>query len=177
MYQKSKTQIVFRWIVYFLEILIFYSAERLISFNFGSFRLCFFLLIPAFVSISLFESEYVGLFFGAFSGVLIDISMGIGIGPCAAFLGFIGYIIGVFSNYFIKSGVLSELLFGIIALTYTEFWKLFLEFRFERNLDLQKVLNNMLLPSFGVSIFIMILVFYLNRSVSYRLGGKAASLN
>ena len=96
-----------RYLIYVAEILILYALEQapFLSVPVFGVRPC--LMICAFVMIALFEKEFTGALFGAFTGLLMDLTYGTPFGVYGLLLFVLGYTVGVLSVYFIKINILT----------------------------------------------------------------------
>lgn len=172
--QKSEGKIFFRIIVYIFEIMIFYALEQALRLD-THLVAEISILVPAFVSIALFEREFVGMAFGIFAGMLVDYTLGTGIGLCALLFGVFGYIIGVVSNYFFRANVVAQVVVSSIVFLCFESIKIFF---INRNFEMfLQVWQCVFLKNVLLSLPVFVLVFYFNRAVSYRFFTKGEALN
>ena len=95
---------VVRYFAYGMEILLLFilqSTPNLIPELFGGKPL---LLIPAAITIALFEPEIPAMFFGISSGILLDLGYGDNIGFYTVTLGVICFLLGwIFRDYMVVS--------------------------------------------------------------------------
>lgn len=176
--QKSNEGLPKRILVYTTEIIIFFALEQILNLKFGAINGAeFFVLAPIFVSIALFEQEFVGLVFGIFAGMLTDYSFGAGIGICAAIFGIFGYTISVISNYFLRANVITQIIMSTVILCFTEILKLTIAFSNQQLNSIIAVWRNVFCKSLVISLPVFILAFYFTRAISYKFGGKEETMN
>lgn len=176
--QKSNEGLFKRTLIYTAEIIILFALEQILNLKFGTVDGAeFFVLAPAFVSVALFEKEFVGLIFGVFTGMLMDYSFGAGIGVCAAICGIFGYITGVISNYFLRANVITQIIMSTVILSCTEIVKLTIAFSGKQFDLIVAAWCNIFCKSFVISLPVFVLTFYFTRAVSYKFGGKEGAVN
>ncbi|MDQ5983350.1 MAG: hypothetical protein RUMPE_00359 [Eubacteriales bacterium SKADARSKE-1] len=103
-----------RYFAYFLEITVFYVIEQTPNLipNINGIKPT--LLIPILFMIALFEGEKIGLIFGLFIGILLDISTSWSIGFFAIMISVCGYIIGLISRRVVKSNLSTAMIISAI---------------------------------------------------------------
>ncbi len=176
--QKSNEGLFKRILIYTAEIIIFFALEQVLNLKFGTTNSAeFFILVPIFVSISLFEQEFVGLVFGIFAGILTDYNFGAGIGICAAMFGIFGYTTSVISNYFLRANVITQIIMSTVILFCTEIVKLTIAFSGQQLNFIAAVWYNIFCKSLIISLPVFVLVFYFTRAISYKFGGKERTMN
>ncbi len=101
-----------RYLIYILEICIFYSVSQIKSFSFFKFSPLW--ILPIFVCISLFSSKKESVCFGIFCGFLVDLSSGGLFGIYAIILGSFGYLMSMIFLYFFKPNFMGAFVFSFI---------------------------------------------------------------
>ena len=173
--QKSSRETLIRYAIYVIELILVYALERAVNARFGFGGLYFFITIPAFVSVALFERENSGMIFGILSGVLVDYGHGKGIGAVAIVLCVFGYAIGLISNYILCASVFVGMFVSVFLITAVEGIKVLCAVK-DFNLWVE-FLGGCFWKSLLVSVPIFIVTFYLNRVISYKFGGKEEIFN
>ncbi len=176
--QKRNQGLFRRILIYTAEIIIFFALEQILNLKFGTTNGAeFFILVPIFVSIALFEQEFVGLVFGIFAGILTDYSFGAGIGICAAIFGIFGYTTSVISNYFLRANVITQITMSTVILFCTEIVKLIVAFSSQQLNYITDVWCNIFCKSLAISLPVFVLAFYFTRAISYKFGGREGAMN
>lgn len=168
--QKSKMNIFFRRTIYIVELIFCYILEQVLATSLDIGNLYIFLLIPAFVSVALFESEGMGLACGIFAGILVDYGYGQGIGLTAVLLAALGYVLGVVFNYFLASNVLYQIAFSTVIVLIVEGTRAF--FVWHDMISFLSVTQRIVLPSLLISLPCFVLIFYFNRAISHKFCGE-----
>lgn len=104
-----------RCLAYTIEIIILYILQNtpyLLPPLMGARPV---LVVPAMLTVALLEDEKVGLGFGIFTGLLLDMSAGSILGFHAMILGFLGYFIGILVVNLVKTNLLTALLLSAAA--------------------------------------------------------------
>lgn len=112
---KSK---LLRYIAYTLEIIIFYVLEQTPQFLPSIFGVKPILILPIIVMISLFEGEKVGICFGTFVGVLLDVSFSWNLGFYTIVIPISSFIIGLISRNVVKNTLSTAILISSIFITF-----------------------------------------------------------
>lgn len=169
--EVNKIHKYFRWLIYIFELYFLYSLEQTPALSVGFFGVRPLALIPAFVSIALFEKEYTGMAFGVFTGILMDFSFGNPLGIYALLLCVLGYVLGVLSTYFFRSN------FWTALMSTTVITSAIVALRFYFNYILPEFKNksfawmNFCVPVIIYSIALTPIIFLFNRSISYFIRG------
>ena len=170
--RKNGLQTYVRWLIYFIEITFAYSLEQILNVD---LPVQIFIVIPTFISISLLESEWIGFSFGIVTGLLLDGTFGMGIGFCTLTYSILGYIFGIVSNYFIRANVLTCSVFSLVVsfATYIIRKAIILK-NFDNWIN---SFDKNLVFSFCYSVIGFVVIFYVNRAISYKIGGKEENIN
>ena len=105
-----------RWMTYIIELVLLYIIQctpGLIPAVYGARPV---LLIPAAVTIAMFEGDIGGMIAGILSGLLIDLGGGSVLGVHAILLGILCYFIGLATMDLIKTNFFTALLFGAVSI-------------------------------------------------------------
>ncbi|MDR1628165.1 MAG: hypothetical protein LBR79_05270 [Oscillospiraceae bacterium] len=160
---------IIRWLIYLLEIILFYVLERncgLIPEIFGGRPI---ILIPVFISIAIFEKEYVSMFFGIIIGAFLDVSISGFIGSQTAFLFILGYILGVLFTYFIDLNFLAFFLTSLIMIPVIIGYR-FLFFYIIPGFDnIPYAFLHHLVPSVVYTAVISPVIYFVNRYIAYHI--------
>ena len=106
---------IIRCVAYTIEIIILFVLQEipyLIPSLLGVRPL---LLIAAPMTIAILENEKMGLGFGIFAGLLMDMGYGPVVGFYAIMLGLLGFLIGLLAVNLVKTNVLTSLLCTAVA--------------------------------------------------------------
>lgn len=166
-----------RFIIYAVWILALYAIEQMPGVGITGLGIHPFLVMSAFVSISLFEREYTSMIFGIFCGFLIDISFGTPLGCFAFVFCVLGYVIGVLTSYFYNVNIFSFLAFDLFIITFILFLKfcfLYLICGYKNGLY---AWNMVCLPTILYSFLASPVVFFMNRFFSYYIRGNEGEQN
>lgn len=82
------------------ELFVLFSIQQIPGFTPELFGGRPFLIIPLFISISMFEGSYLGIAWGFLTGLLLDLSFNGGIKVQIMAMGIIGYLLGKVKNRF-----------------------------------------------------------------------------
>ena len=168
--QKNRKQILIRYTVYFIELILVYALERIVNSRIGFSDVYIFMMIPTFVSIVLFERENSGMVFGILAGMLIDYGHGHAVGGVAIFLCIFGYGIGLVSNYILCANVFIGAVVSTFLVIAVEGMKVFC---LMNNMALwHDFLINCFWKDILIAISVFVIMFYINRVISYKFGGK-----
>ncbi len=167
----DKIQGYFRWLIYIFELYFLYSLQQTNALALGCFEAKPLLILPAFVSIALFENEFVGMSFGIVAGVLLDFSFGNPLGLYAVFLCAAGYIIGVLSIYFLRSNFWTALLLTALLTASILALRFCFDFAFHGLRNENFLWINVYIPVVVYSVAVTPIIFLFNRSISYFVRG------
>ena len=73
-----------------------------------------YLLLPLLISISMYEREFTGLFFGLFAGALWDLASPLSDGFLALVFAVCAYAIGLLSRYILRNTLLSQIVLTVV---------------------------------------------------------------
>ncbi|MDO4199566.1 MAG: rod shape-determining protein MreD [Clostridia bacterium] len=167
--QRSRKKIFTRYVIYIIELLFVFALEQVLASRLSFCGLYMFLLIPVFVSISLFERENTGMIFGILTGVLIDYGSGSGIGISAVLFCVVGYFLGMISNYILRANILTEIVVSaFLILVVYSFGTFFSVWDFN---SFGIIWKENFWKDLLASVSVFVPAFYFNRVISYRFGG------
>ena len=118
---------VIRCVAYTIEIILLFILQELPYLMPSLLGVRPLLLIAAPMTIAILENEKIGLGFGVFAGLLMDMGYGSVIGFHAIVLGVLGFFIGLLAVNLVKTNVLTSLLctaaavFAVISLHFVFF--------------------------------------------------------
>ena len=121
---------VIRCVAYTIEIILLFILQELPYLMPSLLGVRPLLLIAAPMTIAILENEKIGLGFGVFAGLLMDMGYGSVIGFHAIVLGVLGFFIGLLAVNLVKTNVLTSLLctaaavFAVISLHFVFFYLL-----------------------------------------------------
>ena len=121
---------VIRCVAYTIEIILLFILQELPYLMPSLLGVRPLLLIAAPMTIAILENEKIGLGFGVFAGLLMDMGYGSVIGFHAIVLGVLGFFIGLLAVNLVKTNALTSLLctaaavFAVISLHFVFFYLL-----------------------------------------------------
>ncbi len=165
----------FKWIRYFaytIEFMVIFMVQEtpgLIPAVFGARPV---LLIPAAISVALFEDERASLLFGLFGGLLIDFGMGETLGFHALLLMVICYYLAQTAANLIKTNFLTAMIAVTVtaAIIFVLQWVFF--YLISTYDDAFYVLTVHYLPRFCFTVLIMPITYYFNRALATQIRAK-----
>ncbi len=146
-----------RYLIYILEICIFYSVSQIKSFSFFKFNPLW--ILPVFVCISLFSSKKESVCFGILCGFLMDLSSGGLFGIYAIILGSFGYLMSIVFLYFFKPNFMGALIFSFILLAIVLTFDFYINFCSHKYLFAESYISYYL--KVAISTFVVSLPIYL----------------
>lgn len=154
---------VLRWIAYGLELFILYVLQETPGLTLPVFGARPFLLLPAALSIALFETHVPSMFLGILAGVLADYGMGHAPGFHAILLAILCFFLSEMAIDLIRTNFLTGLVTGLIGTAGV----LFLQWLFFYCLPGTEysgyILSNHYIPRILSSSLPIPLFYYLNR--------------
>lgn len=174
--RSNNFYVLIRFIFYTIEIIMLYTLERLpglIPELFGG-RPVF--LTSAFISISMLEGGYSGIFLGILAGLLMDMGMGGALGLCAIVMCIIGYFLGGATAKLLRTNIITFMIASLIIspfVIYTKFFSLFIIKGYGYS---QYALINHVIPSMIYTVAVSPIIYLFNRPISFFLRGKGVSL-
>lgn len=154
------------------EILIFYALQQAPGVFPPIFGARPFLLIAAAVTIAMLEDEIPAMIFGIWAGVLMDFSMGKGLGLYAAVLAVLCFLISGFARTFLRISIASAITCGSLATIITVFIGWIFNFVFRGYSDAGFVAIGYFLPACFYTVILIPLVFYVNRGIAKSLARR-----
>lgn len=169
--EVDKIHKYFRWLIYIFELCFLYSLQQMPALSIGYFGVRPLLLVPAFVSISLFEKEFTGMAFGVFAGMLLDSGFGNPLGVYAIFLCVAGYVLGVLSTYFFKCNFFTALVSSTLITSAIVALRFYFNYVLPGFEDKSFAWLNVCMPVIAYSVGLTPVIFLFNRAVSYFVCG------
>lgn len=167
--QKMK---VIRYFAYTIELLVLFMVQEtpgLVPSLFGARPV---LLIPAALSISMFENEVASMSFGLLGGLLIDFGGGAVLGYHGLLLSVTCYAIGLFAANLIQTNFLTSMLTAIVvtgALLFLHWVFFYLLFNYEYAMY---AFTAHYVPRFCYTIAIMPITYFFNRALAMQIREK-----
>ncbi len=112
-HKRLTTQFIRRLFFIFFTLIAF--IIQCITLPAAGFSFPVYILIPLLISISMYEREVTGLFFGLLAGALWDLASPLTDGLLALFFAASAYIIGLLSRYILRNTLLSELVLTCVS--------------------------------------------------------------
>lgn len=128
-----------------------------------------FLLIPLTLSVSMFEYEFSGLFFGLFAGALWDLASPLPDGLLAFLFALLAAITGLLSHYVLRNTLLGALLITAAASSAYSFISLLFYSSSMDIYDFRNVLISHYLPSVIISVILTVPFYFSVRALSAKL--------
>ncbi len=111
-HKRLTTQFIRRLIFMFFTVFAF--IIQCIILPRGIPSLPVYILLPLLISISMYEREFTGLFFGLFAGALWDLASPLTDGFLALVFAAGAYIIGLLSRYILRNTMLSQIVLTVV---------------------------------------------------------------
>lgn len=102
-----------RYTAYVIEVLVFFVVQQIPDIEFYGAKPL--LLIPIAVTISMFENETVGIYFGLLCGILIDFGLIGTIGIVSFVLPVLCYLIGLLSVDVVQTNLLTCMIISLVV--------------------------------------------------------------
>jgi rod shape-determining protein MreD len=167
--EKYKWLRYFAYTLEFLAVFMIQETPGLVPSIFGARPV---LLIPAAVSVALFESEKACLFFGVFAGLLTDFGMGQTLGFHALLLIVACYFLALLAANLIRTNFLTAMISiiliagGVFLLQWVFFYLLS---SYEEPIY---VLSKHYLPRYLYTVAVMPIFYYFNRALAIQIRAK-----
>lgn len=150
--KQKKLLIASKYVLYaFLLLLLYVLQNTPLLFELSSLKPI--LLLPAVICIALWEGEFAGGLFGAFAGLLSDLSATPIFGFYAIFYLLIGTAVGLCVIYLMRSNLVNFLIFTLIALLLTGFLNFFFCYLIWNYENVWRVFFRQILPTALYSFF------------------------
>lgn len=162
-----------RFLIYFVELCVFYCLEQLPSLTFEQFNARPMFLVSAFVCIIVWEKEFASMAFGIICGAFLDVSFGLSMGICMLIFGVLGYCLGVISNYFVSSRFWTAFIICVVLNASVLAFRFFFGFFLKGYSDCSLAVRTVFVPTFVYSVVAAPLIFLINRSVRYFVGSNS----
>lgn len=162
----------FRGVAYALEILVFFVVQQtpgLIPEIAGARPM---LLLPVVVAIALFETEFVGLWFGLFAGVLLDVGLWSIVGFWAIIFAALGYFVGFWAVRFLQSNFLTMMIVSVIAIVIVYGLYFLFGFLLHFYAGTQYALLRHFLPRMAYTLALAPVFYFFNRALVMKLSEK-----
>ncbi|WP_207747822.1 rod shape-determining protein MreD [Clostridium sp. D33t1_170424_F3] len=162
-----------RYFAYIIEILVMFMVQEtpgLLPPFFGARPV---LLIPAAVSIAMFESEFAGIGIGLLCGLFIDFGMGGVLGFHGLLLASFCYLVGILTADLIQTNFLTAILLGLASvgvILFLQWVFFFLLYGYDHS---GYALVQHYLPRMAYSFFAMPLCYFFNRALALQIRGTA----
>lgn len=128
-----------------------------------------FILIPILTSVTLFEKEFSGFFFGLLTGALWDLCSTVPDGIMAFYLSTYAFITGLLSRYLIRNTLLNNLILNSLSLIlYCIFSILFIPGSLPGSIT-ENLIKSIYLPGCITTILLAVPIYFIIRSVALRL--------
>lgn len=166
----------YRWIRYFaytVELLVVFIAQEtpgLVPTVFGERPL---LLLPAVLSVALFENERVSMGFGLFGGLLIDFGVGTILGFHALLLAVVCYFLALFAANLIQTNFLTAMIVSAVICAFVVLLQWIFYFLLFGYADPGYALLVHYFPRFCYTAAAMALFYYFNRALALHLRSEA----
>ena len=161
-----------KWMIYIFEILIVYVIQQNDILLPEIFRGRPVILIPALISIAVFENKFACAAFGGFVGMLMDIGVSNIIGLQMLLMCAVGYLCSWCTSRFIKVNFLVYLLLcilGIFSISTIRFFCFYFINSFGNNVY---VFVNGYLISMAYTLIIAPIFYLFNRVIAFFTGGR-----
>lgn len=159
-----------RYAVYILEVYFLYSLQQTPNFSFSIFGVRPLCLIAGFVSIIFYENRFVSLGFGIWIGLLIDLAMGNILGCHALILGFLGYLINIVFERFIRANLMSAIFISVFLAFIVTFINSFMCQALYGSVNTSSILIHNYIPIVIYTAIITLPIYLFNRTVFYLTG-------
>lgn len=159
-----------RYFAYFIEIIVLYIIEQIPNFIPDINGAGPLLVIPVVYIIALFEGEKVALFFGFFTGILLDISSSGRIGFYTIVLAITAYILGVTARYIIETVNFFNVLIGSLLSLFIVYLLYFLiMFIMKGNQEAIYAFMNYYLVGMVYTFLTVPLLYFFNRALAINI--------
>lgn len=134
----------------------------------AGFTMPVFILLPLIISISMYEKEFSGLFFGILAGALWDLASPVTDGVLALFLALSAYFTGLLSRYILRNTLLSEMVFTVaVSIIYSGIMLIYTGFS-SGTLILRQLLLTTYVPATVLTVLISIPVYFSVREIAVK---------
>lgn len=168
-----QTRRIFRWILYFLELIVFYVLQTtpgIIPAIAGARPL---LLIPAALTIAMFEGDVGGMVIGIAAGLLIDMGGGDLLGFHAILLAILCFVLGSMTMQIFRTNLLVALLAALAAVPVVTLLQWVFFYILPGYGDLQYVFVTAIVPKMIYTFAVTPLFYLFNRVIALRLSEAA----
>lgn len=126
------------------------------------------IIIPALVSVAMFEKEMAGMFFGLFAGLLWDMSSASGGHFQAIMMTAIGFVCGCLITYLMRNNIITGIIFSSSALVIHSLLCWLKDYIFNGNFDGAYKLITFYIPSCIYTMLFFPIFYFLVRFVQRR---------
>lgn len=161
-----------RYLAYTIELLVLFMVQETPGLVPGLFGARPVLLIPAALSISMFEGEVASMSFGLFAGLLIDFGAGGVLGYHGLLLAVTCYTIGLFAANLIQTNFLTSMIAAIVvtAVLFLLHWVFFyLLYNYDYAVY---ALTAHYIPRFFYTVAVMPITYFFNRALAMQICEK-----
>ncbi len=167
------TRRIFRWILYFLELVVFYVLQTtpgIIPAVYGARPV---LLIPIALTIAMFEGDVGGMVVGIAAGLLIDMGGSDLLGFHAILLAVLCFVIGSMTMQIFRTNLLVALLSSLVAVPLVIVLQWVFFYIVPGYGDVQYVFMTSILPKMIYTFAVTPLFYLFNRVIALRLSDAA----
>lgn len=167
------TRRVFRWILYFLELVVFYVLQTtpgIIPAVSGARPV---LLIPIAITIAMFEGDVGGMVIGIVAGLLIDMGGSDILGFHAIVLAILCFVLGSMTMQIFRTNLLVALLSALVAVPLVTVLQWVFFYILPGYGDAQYVFMTSILPKMVYTFAVTPLFYLFNRVIALRLSEAA----
>ena len=167
------TRRVFRWILYFLELLVFFVLQTtpgIVPEICGAKPI---LLIPAALTIAVFEGDIGGMTAGIAAGLLIDMGSGGVLGVHAILLAILCFVSGALTMQILRTNLLVVMLTAAVAVPLVILLQWLVFYVFPGYEDAWYVFTTNILPKIGYTLALTPLFYFFNKVVALPLSDAA----
>ncbi|MBO5934149.1 MAG: rod shape-determining protein MreD [Clostridia bacterium] len=177
MFRFESLPVIFKRILLFLFVLIFAALQNTDGLLPCIFDARFFILIPLIVAIGMCEGEIAGLLYGILAGGCWDVCSG-GIDGFHTFLlALIGVLSGLLVRFFMRNKLLTQYcICAVSAFTHCVLYWLISVYIPVGDNGYSKLLT-FYLPSAVITTAISFIIYYIIRTICYKLQEKEAKIN
>ena len=163
------TRRIFRWVLYFLELIVFYVLQTtpgIIPEVYGARPV---LLIPIALTIAMFEGDFGGLTVGIAAGLLLDMGGSDVLGFHAIILAILCFVLGSMTMQIFRTNLLVALLAALVAIPLVTVLQWVFFYVLQGYGDAQYVFMTSILPKMIYTYAVTPLFYLFNRVIALRL--------
>lgn len=172
---SKKLYSVLKWILYTTQIIILYVIQQNYILIPEIFRGRPIILIPALISISVFENKYSSAAFGAFTGVLLDIGISGAVGIHMIAMCAVGYLCSWCTSRFIKVNIIVYTLLCILGVFTIGIIRFLFFYVANQYGSYMYTFINAYLASMAYTLIISPSLYLFNRALAFFTGGRESA--